>query len=80
MKVNTKNMISLSEANQNFSKVTRYVDEEGPIIVLKNNKPKYVVMEYCDFEYEAGSEEDDILEVSKRLIKKNLNAYKELAK
>ncbi|MFQ9981173.1 MAG: type II toxin-antitoxin system Phd/YefM family antitoxin, partial [Finegoldia magna] len=29
MKINTKNLVSITEANQNFSKVARLVDEQG---------------------------------------------------
>ena len=43
MLVNTKDLISLTEANQNFSKVTRTVDEKGSVIILKNNIPRYIV-------------------------------------
>ena len=37
MMVNTNNMVSLTEANQNFSKVARLADERGPVVILKNN-------------------------------------------
>jgi prevent-host-death family protein len=40
------NMVSISEANQNFSKVAKLVDEEKEIVVMKHNKPKYVILEY----------------------------------
>lgn len=39
MLINTEQMISMSEANQNFSKVARMVDQEGQAIILKNNVP-----------------------------------------
>ena len=37
MNVNTKTMVSISEANQNFSKVARLVDQYGSAVILKNN-------------------------------------------
>ncbi len=40
------NMVSISEANQNFSKVAKLVDEEKEIVVMKHNRPKYVILEY----------------------------------
>lgn len=43
MKINTKNLVSITEANQNFSKVARLVDEQGSAVILKNNNPKYDV-------------------------------------
>ena len=35
MITDTNNLISITEANQNFSKVTKHVDENGPVIILK---------------------------------------------
>ena len=37
MNVNTENLVSITEANQNFSRVARMVDEKGPVVILKNN-------------------------------------------
>ena len=36
MIINTKNLVPLSEANRNFSKVARLVAETGAAIVMKN--------------------------------------------
>ena len=41
MTVDTNTMISITEANQNFSKVARVVDEHGTAVILKNNVPRY---------------------------------------
>jgi len=46
MLVNTKDLISLTEANQNFSKVARTVDEKGSVIIMKNNAPHYIVIDF----------------------------------
>lgn len=35
MNINTKNLVSITDANQNFSKVARLVDENGSVIILK---------------------------------------------
>ena len=52
MKVNLKNLVSMTEANQNFSKVARLVDENGAAVILKNNVPKYVIIEYNELKKE----------------------------
>ena len=80
MKVNTDNLLSITEANQNFSKVARLVDENGAVVILKNNVPRYVVMEFGQVEKEQRMGDEDVLDISKRLIAKNREAYKELAK
>ena len=80
MIVNTKNLVSITEANQNFSRVARLVDENGAAVILKNNVPRYVLLEFSQAEQEQLAEDEDILAVSKRLIAKNRHAYEELAK
>lgn len=80
MTVNTKNLVSITEANQNFSRVARLVDENGAAVILKNNVPRYVLLEFSQAEQEQFAEDEDILAVSKRLIAKNRRAYEELAK
>lgn len=35
MTIDTNTMISITEANQNFSKVTKLVDEHGTAVILK---------------------------------------------
>ena len=80
MTVNTKNLVSITEANQNFSRVARLVDENGAAVILKNNVPRDVLVEFSQAEQEQLAEDEDILAVSKRLIAKNRHAYEELAK
>ena len=80
MKVNTKNLVSITEANQNFSRVARMVDENGSVVILKNNTPRYLIIEYDKAENEQLADNEDLMEISKRLIAKNREAYEELAK
>ena len=74
MVINTDNLVSITEANQNFSRVARMVDENGAAVILKNNVPRYVLMEFSQVEDEQQAKDEDILEISKRLIAKNENA------
>ena len=80
MVINTDNLVSITEANQNFSRVARMVDEDGAADILKNNVPRYVLMEFSQVEDEKQAKDEDILEISKRLIAKNKQAYEVLAK
>lgn len=80
MTVNTNTLISITEANQNFSKVARLVDQNGSAVILKNNVPRYIVLEFSEVENAQTASDEDVADVSKRLIAKNLEAYKELAK
>ena len=80
MVINTDNLVSITEANQNFSRVARMVDENGAAVILTNNVPRYVLMEFSQVEDEQQAKDEDILEISKRLITKNKQAYEVLAK
>ena len=80
MKINTKNLISITEANRNFSKVARFVDENGAAIILKNNVPRYLIVAFGQAEKEQIASNEDVLAISKRLIAKNKQAYEILAK
>ena len=80
MIIDTNTMISITEANQNFSKVTRLVDEKGSAVILKNNVPKYLVIDFSKADETAFASNEDVLSISKRLMKENKKAYEVLAK
>ncbi len=80
MNINTDALVSITEANQNFSRVARMVDEMGSVVILKNNTPRYLLIEFDVAETEQMAKDEDILEISKRLIEKNREAYEVLAK
>ena len=80
MIINTKTLVSITEANQNFSKVARLVDENGIAVVMKNNVPRYVIMEFSQIEQEEIAEQEDVMTLSNRFINKNREAYEALAK
>lgn len=80
MMVNTDNLISITEANQNFSKVARMVDEKGAAVILKNNVPRYIVIEFSRAEQIQEADDEDVMSISKRLIEQNREAYEVLAK
>ena len=80
MTINTNTMVSITEANQNFSKVARLVDEHGTAIILKNNVPRYLVIDFSKADEDAVASNEDVLSISKRLIEKNKESYEMLAK
>ena len=80
MVVDTNNLISITEANQNFSKVARLVDEKGSVVILKNNVPRYMIVEFSLAEEEQMASDEDVMDISRRLIEKNRQAYEVLAK
>ena len=79
MMINTDSIVSITEANQNFSRVAKIVDKTGSAIILKNNVPKYVILEYKQLEKDENIYDKDLLEVSQKFIEKNKEAYEVLA-
>ena len=80
MTIDTNTMVSISEANQNFSKVARLVDEKGSAVILKNNVPRYLVIDFNKANADIVASDDDVLSISKKLMAQNKEAYEVLAK
>lgn len=80
MNVNTNAMVSMTEANQNFSRVARLVDEQGAAVILKNNRPKYILLDFERAEAETTASDEDVMVVSRRIMQANRAAYEVLAK
>ena len=83
MMVNTNLLVPMTDANQNFSKVVRMVDEKGLAVILKNNKPRYVVVdfeEYDAIQRAMQMREKTIDEAADALIRENMETFRELAK
>lgn len=83
MTVDTNTLVAMTEANQNFSKVTRLVDEEGLAVILKNNKPKYIVVSFDEYDKIAAARQNRwnlIDNAADELIRENMEALEELAK
>ena len=50
MMIDINKTISVTEANHNFSKLLKRVDEEKEIIIMKRNKPTHVIMDFSQYE------------------------------
>ena len=42
MQINTNTIVSVTEANQNFSKVPRIAERNGQAVIFKNNRPQFL--------------------------------------
>lgn len=45
MLINSNQIVSMTEANQNFSSVARLAEKNGTVVIFKNNNPKYVLLD-----------------------------------
>ena len=80
MDINTDQIVSISEANQNFSKVARTVDRVGSVIIFKNNKPKYKLIDVDRISEIDMTDDEKIDFVAARVLKEYRQAFLELAK
>ena len=80
MNLNTNQIVSISEANQNFSRVARAVDSLGSVVIFKNNKPKYKLIDIEQNDEIEMTDDEKIDFVAARVLREYRKAFEELAK
>ena len=83
MMVDTNLLVPMTDANQNFSKVVRMVDKDGMAVIMKNNQPRYVVVDFSEYEMIASAmqmRKAKIAEAADAILDENMEAFLELAK
>ena len=80
MNIDTNTIVSVTEANQNFSRVTRIAEKKGQAVIYKNNRPKYMLIDLENSPMIEMTEDEKIDFVADRIFKKYKAAFLELAK
>ena len=80
MQINTNAIVSVTEANQNFSRVTRMAEKNGQAVIFKNNRPKYRVIDLDSSPVLELTDDEKIDIVAARVLKRFKPAFEELAK
>ena len=80
MNIDTKTIVSITEANQNFSRVTRIAEKNGQAVIFKNNRPKYLVVDLDNSPIIDLTDDEKIDIVAARVLKRFKPAFLELAK
>ncbi|MBQ4288342.1 MAG: type II toxin-antitoxin system Phd/YefM family antitoxin [Clostridia bacterium] len=81
MKIDTKTIVTMTEANQNFSRVAKKADEYGVAIIFKNNRPKYQLIDLDREATERELTDDEKIDIiARQIIKEYKPAFLELAK
>ena len=80
MNIDSNRIVSITEANQNFSKITRLADKTGEVIIFKNNRPKYRLIDLEQNPDLELTEEEAIDIVAARILKRYRPAFEKLAK
>lgn len=80
MTIDTKDIISITSVNQNFSAATKLADKRGRAVIFKNNKPKYMLLNLDESPVIEMTDDEKIEFVASRILKKYKVAFQELAK
>ncbi len=80
MNINANNIVSISEANQNFSRVAKLAEQKGDIYIFKNNKPKYKLVDLENDTSIEMTDDEKIDFVAARILREYKKAFEELAK
>ncbi len=80
MNINTETITTMTEANQNFSKVARVAENNGQAVIFKNNKPKFLLIDVDSNSYFDITDDEKIDVAAKRIMTRFKPAFEELAK
>jgi len=80
MNIDTRNTVTITEANQDFSRVAKTAEENGKAVILKNNKPKFLLIDMDSDAYFEISDDEKIDVAAKRILERYRPAFEELAK
>ena len=80
MQIDTNTIVSVTEANQNFSRVTRIAERNGQAVIFKNNRPKYMLIDLDKSPILELTDDEKIDIVAARVLKRFKPAFEELAK
>lgn len=68
MLIDSNQIASMTEANQNFSKVVRQAEEHGCVVIFKNNKAKFVLLDIEQMSLSLPQSDDRLDRAAKKEI------------
>ncbi len=80
MNINTDTITTMTEANQNFSKVAKVAENNGQAVIFKNNRPKFLLIDVDSNNYFDITDDEKIDVAAKRIMNRFKPAFEELAK
>ena len=80
MNINTETITTMTEANQNFSKVAKVAENNGQAVIFKNNKPKFLLIDVDSNSYFDITDDEKIDVAAKRIMNRFKPAFEGLAK
>ena len=79
MFINTNQMVTITEVNQNFSQVARKVEEEGSVVIFKNNKPRFILIPFRE-DLTLTAKDQDVDAIAAELMGTYQKTFEALAK
>ena len=80
MNTSTEPIVPITEAEQNFSRITELADNNERVIISKDSKPRYVLIALDSETTFEMSDDEKIDFVAARILKRYRHAFEELAK
>ena len=80
MQIDTNTIVSVTEANQNFSRVSRIAEKSGQAVIFKNNRPKFLLIDVERSPVLELTDDEKIDIVAARILTRFRPAFEELAK
>ncbi len=80
MDIRREQIVSISEANQNFSRVARMAEQMGEIYIFKSNKPRFRLIDIESDNSIEMTDDEKIDFVAARVLREYRSAFEELAK
>ena len=80
MRIHTNAIVSVTEANHNFSRVTRIAEKSGHAEIFKNTRPKFMLVDLENSPILDMTDDEKIDVVAARILRRFKPAFEELAK
>ncbi|MBR4545548.1 MAG: type II toxin-antitoxin system Phd/YefM family antitoxin [Oscillibacter sp.] len=78
MDIESERGVSLSVTDRSFSEIARLVDLYGSAVVALNDEPRYLVLDLNQNRDAENVSNQEVQEISRRLMKQNRAVYQEL--
>ena len=66
MLIDSNQIVSMTEANQNFSQVARQAETNGCVVIFKNNQPKYVLLDISSMKMQLPYSDERLEKAAKK--------------
>jgi antitoxin Phd len=82
MNLNSESLISIAEIDKDFSKLAKVVDKTGTAILLDNDIPRYIIIEFPKKQHDsyAIADKEEVFSIAERIINEHRPAFEALSK